>query len=49
MAQAVHDAGEKVLVVAHKRNRGDWLITMRAADWFSMLAKAQAGQGGAVR
>ena len=49
MAQAVHDAGEKVPVVAHKRNRGDWLITMRASDWFSMLAQAQAAQADAAR
>jgi hypothetical protein len=32
MAQAVDDAGEKTPVVAHKRNRGDWLVTMRASD-----------------
>jgi len=47
MAQAVGDAGEKVPVVAHKRNRGDWLITMRASDWFSMLAQAQAAHADA--
>jgi hypothetical protein len=41
MAQAVADAGEKTPVVAHKRNRGDWLVTMRADDWFKMMAKAQ--------
>jgi hypothetical protein len=40
MAQAVHDAAGKTPVVAHKRNRGDWLVTMRADDWFAMLAKA---------
>jgi len=49
MAQAVGDAGEKVPVVAHKRNRGDWLVTMRASDWFKMLAKAQAAPAEAVR
>jgi hypothetical protein len=47
MAQAVHDAGEKTPVVAHKRNRGDWLVTMRASDWFQMLAKAQPAQDAA--
>lgn len=40
MAQAVRDAGDKIPVVAHKRNRSEWLVTMRASDWFKMLAKA---------
>lgn len=44
MAQAVNDAGNKIPVVAHKRNHGQWLITMRAEDWFQMLAKAQPEQ-----
>lgn len=38
IAQSVGDAGEKIAVVAHKRNRGEWLVTMRASDWFKMLA-----------
>lgn len=38
MAQAVEDARGKIPVVAHKRNRGDWMVTMRAADWFKLLA-----------
>ena len=42
MAQAVADAGEKTPVVAHKRNRGDWLVTMRASDWFKMVAETQS-------
>jgi len=41
MAQAVEDAGQKIPVVAHKRNRGEWLVTMQASDWFEMLAKVQ--------
>ena len=41
MEQAVNDAGEKVPLVAHKRNRGEWLITMRASDWFKMLARPE--------
>jgi hypothetical protein len=43
MVQAVNDAGQKIPVVAHKRNRSDWLVTMRASDWFRLLA-AQPGQ-----
>ena len=41
MAQAVGDAGEKIPIVAHKRNRGGWLVTMRAGDWFKLPAKSQ--------
>lgn len=44
MAQAVADAGEKTPVVAHKRNRGDWLVTLGASDWFKMLAATQPAQ-----
>lgn len=32
MQQAVRDAGESVPVVAHRRNRGEWLATLRLAD-----------------
>ena len=44
IAQAVDDAGGKIPVVAHKRNRGDWMVTMRADDWFRML-----GDGNGLR
>lgn len=44
MAQAVADAGGKIPVVAHKRNRSGWLVTMQASDWFAMLAKARPQQ-----
>ena len=44
MAQAAGDAGRKVPVVAHRRNRGDWLVTMRARDWFKLLARTQPPQ-----
>lgn len=37
MAQAIHDSmGEKVPIVAHRKNNCDWLITMRAEDWFNL-------------
>jgi len=49
MAQAIEDAGEKRPVVAHKRDRGDWLVTMKADDWFKLLAKTQPGRAGAPR
>lgn len=44
MAQALDDAGQNIPVVAHKRNRGDWLVTMRADDWFELLRRAQPAQ-----
>lgn len=44
MAQAVADAAEKTPVVAHKRNRGDWLVTMLASDWFEMVAETPPAQ-----
>jgi hypothetical protein len=40
MTQASNDAGQNIPVVAHKRNRSDWLITMRADDWFEMLPQS---------
>jgi hypothetical protein len=42
MAQAVNDAADNVPVVVHRRNRNDWLVTMRADDWFDLLARNQA-------
>ena len=32
VAQAVDDCGENVPYVAHRRNRGDWLVIVRATD-----------------
>lgn len=40
MNQAVRDAdGQAVPIVAHRRNRAPWLITMRAEDWFELYRK----------
>lgn len=36
MQQAIRDAGPNVPVLAHRRNRQDWLITVRASDWIKM-------------
>lgn len=34
LAQAIHDAnGHAVPIVAHRRNRGEWLVTMRLEDF----------------
>lgn len=45
MAQAVNDMkpGE-IPVVAHRKNREDWLVTMRAADWFEFLREWNSGR-----
>lgn len=46
MSQAIRDAqGGRLPVVAHKKNHCDWLITMRARDWFSLYREREAGQG----
>ena len=38
MEQAVRDAhgGSDLPIVAHRRNNCEWLITMRAEDWFKL-------------
>lgn len=43
MAQAKHDArpGEAPAVF-HRRNREEWLVTMRLEDWLYMYREAQA-------
>jgi hypothetical protein len=37
MAQALSDCGAKLPLVAHRRNRGRWLVTMEAHDFFKLL------------
>lgn len=45
MSQAIGDAKEGQLpVVAHRRNRHPWLITMRAEDWFELYREWEAGR-----
>lgn len=38
MAQAVRDSqgSGDMPIVAHRRNNCDWLITMKASDWFAL-------------
>lgn len=44
MEQAVGDAGSDTPpVVAHKKNRTGWLITMRAEDWVKLVKDVQHG------
>lgn len=40
MQQAIRDSGEKTKpAVAHRRNREEWLITMRAEDVLELIKK----------
>ena len=35
MRQSIRDCeGKAIPIVAHRRNREEWLVTMRAEDWF---------------
>jgi len=45
MAQSIRDSGGKAIpIVAHRRNRDKWLITMTAEDWFKLYREWGAGQ-----
>lgn len=37
MEQAERDAAGRVPVVAHRRNRRPWLVTMHLSDWLALL------------
>lgn len=39
--QAQRDAGEKPWIVAHKKNRGPWKVTMLASHFFELLKEGQ--------
>ena len=45
MGQAIRDArpGE-IPVVAHRRDRHPWLVTMRLEDWFELYREWEAGR-----
>lgn len=37
MTQAVRDShGKEIPIVAHRKNHTEWLITMKAEDWFKL-------------
>lgn len=44
MAQAVRDSHGGMPMVAHRRDREDWLVTMRADDWFALYREYEAGE-----
>ncbi|MBQ8953208.1 MAG: hypothetical protein IJ048_03755 [Clostridia bacterium] len=37
MKQAEHDAAGRVPIVAHRRNRQPWLVTLHLADWLQLI------------
>ena len=44
MSQSVRDAKQnEIPIVAHRKNRHEWLITMRAIDWFTIFREFEAG------
>ena len=38
MNQATNDAGDMTPAVAHRRNRDEWLVTMRLSDLLELVA-----------
>lgn len=45
MGQAVHDAAAGLLpTVFHRRDRCEWLVTMRLTDWMQIYREWEAGR-----
>lgn len=45
MEQSKRDAGEDEMpIVAHKRSREEWLVTMRFEDWIELFKVYEKGQ-----
>jgi len=45
MKQSICDCEDKAVpIVAHRRNREEWLISMRAVDWFKMYHRTKDEQ-----
>ena len=40
------DIESKLPIVAHRKNNCEWLITMRAEDWFKLYREWEVGQHG---
>jgi Holliday junction resolvase len=43
LEQAIEDAGDRVPVVFHRRNRREWVVIMRATDYLDMVKKKENG------
>lgn len=45
MEQAIGDSKEtEIPIVAHRKNREEWKVTMRAEDWFKLYKKWLEGE-----
>jgi Holliday junction resolvase len=44
MSQSIGDAQGNIPIVAHRKNNCEWLITMRAEDWFKLYRDWEVGQ-----
>lgn len=44
MEQSIRDSRGNIPIVAHRKNRGEWLITMKAEDWFPMFQEWKGAQ-----
>jgi len=44
MAQSDRDARGNIPIVAHRKNNYDWVIIMKAEDWFALFREWEAGQ-----
>ena len=47
MSQAIHDAQKSgaIPIVAHRKNHGEWRITLNAADFFTIYREWEASDG----
>jgi len=43
MAQAKRDCGNKLPSVMHRKNNGDWMVTMMLSDWIELFREWDAG------
>lgn len=44
MSQAIHDSKDGLLpTVFHRKNRCDWLVTMRLEDWINLYREWESG------
>jgi Holliday junction resolvase len=48
LSQAQRDAKGRPAIVAHRKNRGRWRITMDAEDWFTIYREYEAGLPGYI-
>lgn len=45
MSQSKADAKSSIPIVAHRKNNCEWLVTMRAEDWFKLYRDWECGNG----